>query len=95
VNAGVWADEVGSTNSAIQVTVVNQSQDYWPFEFSRVARADVAAAYGNTCAQRGEAGVGFGLDVAALAAGTYPVTMRVADDAGRTATSNTLTVTVR
>jgi hypothetical protein len=95
VNAGGWAYECGHTISAIQVTVGNQSQDYGPFEFARGARADVAAAYGNTCSQMGDSGVGFGLDLSSLAPGSYPVTMRVADDAGRTATSNTLTVTVR
>jgi hypothetical protein len=95
VAAGGWAYECGHTISAIQVMVGNQSQDYGPFEFARGARPDVAAAYGNTCSQMGDSGVGFDVDFSGLAPGTYPVSMRVADDAGRTATSNILTVTVR
>jgi hypothetical protein len=94
VNGG-WAYECGHVIQTVSVTLNGRVQDLTT-NFNRGQRQDVAAAFGNVCAEMGASGIGFYLDTTGLASGTYPMTMQVVDDSGhRSPVSNTLMVVVR
>jgi hypothetical protein len=91
-----WAFECGG-HAIVQYRVT-----IGPMTFDNVAgwggirRPDVAVAFPRLCqAEAGESGLGFSVDVGALAAGTYPLTLLVMDDQGKWAESNSLRITVK